>query len=156
MPDSPPPVFQERHNQEIQVPPGTWHLRRTSAGWRNGPMCNARCADQTHRTDCWDFIKKVGFKPNPIFNVVGVACEGYLNIQGAAVPSLLWFCPNNLCHQAWPQKFVSGLSQVPSILPVQLGTNLITAKIAFLSKKGLDFVGCPADPVFVPKAPSFK
>jgi hypothetical protein len=42
---------------------------------------------------------------------------------------------------------------VPSILPVQLGTNLIAAEIAFLTKKGLDFVDRPADPVFVPKAP---
>jgi hypothetical protein len=153
MPESPPLVFQERQNQEIQVPPGTWHLRRTTAGERNGPMCNATCADRTHRTDCRDFIKKVGFKPNPTSGVVGVACEGYLNIRGAEIPSLLWFCPNNLCHRARPQKFASCLSRVPSILPVQLGKNLIAAEIAFLIEKGLDFVGCPADPVYVLKAP---
>jgi hypothetical protein len=89
MPHSAPPVFQERQNKEIQVPLGTRHLRRTTADHHNGPMCSATCADLTHRTDCQDFIKKVGFKPNATSDVVGVACEGYINIQGAAVPSML-------------------------------------------------------------------
>jgi hypothetical protein len=156
MPYFSPSIFQKRQNQEIQVPPGAWHLRRTIAGRRNGPMCNATCADQTHWTDCQDFIKKVGFKPNTTSGVVGVACEGYINIWGAAVPSMLWFYLNNLYHQAWPRKILSSLSSVPSILLVQLGTNLIAAKIAFCSKKGLEFVSCPADPVFIPKAPLFR
>jgi hypothetical protein len=156
MQESLPLVFQERQNQEIQVPLGTWHLRCTIAGRRNGPMCNATCADQTHWTDCHDFIKKVGFKPNPTSGVVGVACEGYLNIRGVVVLSLLWFCLNNLCHQAWPQKFIGGLSPMPSMHPVQFGTNLIAAEIAFLTEKGLDFVGRPKDPVLSMKPCSFK
>jgi hypothetical protein len=101
-----------------------------------------------------DFINKVDFKPNATSNHFGVACEGYINIQGAAVPYLC-FCPNNVCHEARPKKFVSSLSLVPSILLVQLGTNLIAAGIAFFTKKGLDFVGCPTDLVFIPEAPFF-
>jgi hypothetical protein len=45
---------------------------------------------------------------------------------------------------------------VLSILPVQLGINLIAGEIAFLIAKGLDFVGHPANPGFVPEAPLLR
>ena len=84
----------------------------------------------------------VGFhKEGSLTGVVGIAIEGFTSICGVEVPSMLWFCPNNLCHRSCPQRACGDLPDVPSVLQVQQGTNMLAAEIHFLSSKGLEFVG---------------
>jgi hypothetical protein len=73
LPHSAPPTWQSQAKHESQVKHGIWHLRQTNGGGHNGPMCNATCADRMQRSDCQNYIKKVGYRTDSKLGVVGVA-----------------------------------------------------------------------------------
>ena len=140
---STPTTWQSKAKHEKAVERGKWPLCQTGGGSHNGPMCNATCADKT-RNDCRNYIKKVGYRTNRKFGVVGGACDVSGSAHGHQFWNQLWFCPNNICHRARPRKAVeNGVPPVPQILDVQIGTNLTVKEIDFLTSKGLDFCGRP-------------
>jgi hypothetical protein len=141
---SAPPIWQSQAKQESQVQRGTWHLCWIAVGSHNGPMCNAICAGRTQRSEGQNYIKNLGYRTNGKLGVIGIAYKMMGSSHGHAFWYLVWFCPNNICHHACPRKAVnSSVPPVPLILEVQLGTNLTVKEIAFLTHKGLDFVGRP-------------
>jgi hypothetical protein len=89
----------------------------------------------------------VGFQADDGTCVVGIAIDAYRKVKGTKLPSLLWFCPNNLRHRGCARNCVSRLTLVPGVLQVQAGTNITPAKADYLERKGLDFVGQTSVPL---------
>lgn len=123
--------------EEVDVPFGTWHLRRCGKGL--GPICNCFVERSVYGQDeCRNHIKETGLELID-GRVVGIA----IHVVGLSLPhrQLLYFYPNNRCHLTCGQRTIAQLPKPPARLKVQRGTCLMVLEIDFLLGHGLEIEG---------------